>query len=119
MRKLPIRHTDKEQRASNPHIPFTVGLRAQATCHSGPTLQWQVFRQITGGFCLLLLVLWLPLRTAYAAGPATIDPRTLTFKAIEFVQPEPDRVVLENGMVIYLLEDHELPLITIGVLMRT
>ena len=125
MRKLPIRHTDKEQRASNPHIPFTVGLRAQATCRSGLTLQGQVLRQlvstigIISGFCLLLLVLWLPLRIAYAAEPATIDPRTLTFKAIEFVQPEPDRVVLENGMVIYLLEDHELPLITIGVLMRT
>ncbi len=48
-----------------------------------------------------------------------IDPRTLTFNAVEFVPPEPDRVVLENGMVIYLLEDHELPLITIGALMRT
>ena len=74
---------------------------------------------ITGGFCLLLLALWVPLRTAYAAEPTMIDPRTLTFKAIEFVPPEPDRMVLENGMVIYLLEDHELPLITIGALMRT
>jgi zinc protease len=125
MRKLPIRHTDKEQRASNPYIPFTIGLREQDTCHSGPTLQWPVFRPrvsaigIVGGLCLLLLALWLPPRTADATEPAMIDPRTLTFKAIEFVQPEPDRVVLENGMVIYLLEDHELPLITIGVLMRT
>ena len=58
-------------------------------------------------------------RTAYTAEPAIIDPRTLTFKETEFVPPEPDRVVLENGMVIYLLEDHELPLITIGALMRT
>src|SRR6476660_7069318 len=48
-----------------------------------------------------------------------IDPRILTFKAIEFVPPEPDRMVLENGMVIYLLEDHELPLVTISALMRT
>jgi zinc protease len=125
MRKLPIRHTDKEQRVSNPYIPFTIGLREQDTCHSGPTLQWPVFRPrvsaigIVGGLCLLLLALWLPPRTADATEPAMIDPRTLTFKAIEFVQPEPDRVVLENGMVIYLLEDHELPLITIGVLMRT
>ena len=74
---------------------------------------------ITGGFCVLLLALWVPLRTAYAAEPALIDPRTLTFKPIEYVPPEPDRMVLENGMVIYLLEDHELPLITIGALMRT
>ena len=74
---------------------------------------------IIGGCCLLLFALWGPLWTTYAAEPAMIAPRTLTFKTIEFVQPEPDRVALENGMVIYLLEDHELPLITIGALMRT
>jgi len=68
---------------------------------------------------VLLLAVWVPALTAYAAEPAIIDPRTLTFKEIEFVPAEPDRVVLENGMVIYLLEDHELPLITIGALMRT
>jgi predicted Zn-dependent peptidase len=43
----------------------------------------------------------------------------LTFDTVESAPPEPDRVVLNNGMVIYLLEDHELPLITIGALMRT
>ena len=43
----------------------------------------------------------------------------MTFSAVEFVPPEPDRVVLENGMVIYLLQDHELPLVTIDALMRT
>ncbi|HWG96807.1 MAG TPA: pitrilysin family protein, partial [Nitrospira sp.] len=32
---------------------------------------------------------------------------------------EPERVVLDNGMVVYLLEDHELPLVTITVTMRT
>jgi len=125
VRNLPIRHTDREPRASTPSIPFTVGLRAKNTCDSGSTIQWRVLRQtvcatgITVGCCVLLLVLWVPLRTAYATEPALIDPRTLTFKAIEFVPPEPDRVVLENGMVIYVLEDHELPLITIDALMRT
>ena len=125
VRNQPIRHTDRELRAFTPYIPFAVGLRAQATCLSGSTSHCRVIRQtvcaigITVGFCLLLFALWVPPRTACAAEPAMIDPRTLTFKAIEFVPPEPDRVVLENGMVIYLLEDHELPLITIGVLMRT
>ena len=47
------------------------------------------------------------------------DPRTMTFKPVEFAPPEPERVVLENGMVIYLLEDHELPLITLTGLVRT
>ena len=125
VRNLPIRHTDREQRASliytspSPRSQGTSDLRFRLT------VQWRVLRQmvsaigITGGFCLLLLAIWVPLRTAYAAEPTMIDPRTLTFKAIEFVPPEPDRMVLENGMVIYLLEDHELPLITIGALMRT
>lgn len=47
------------------------------------------------------------------------DPRAMTFKPVEFSPPEPDRVVLDNGMVVYLLEDHELPLITITASMRT
>jgi zinc protease len=47
------------------------------------------------------------------------DPRTLTFKPVEFSPPEPERIVLDNGMVVYLLEDHELPLVTITATMRT
>lgn len=47
------------------------------------------------------------------------DPRKMTFKPVEFTPPEPERVVLANGMVVYLLEDHELPLITVTASMRT
>jgi predicted Zn-dependent peptidase len=43
----------------------------------------------------------------------------MTFQPVEFSPPEPERVVLDNGMVVYLLEDHELPLITITASMRT
>jgi zinc protease len=74
---------------------------------------------ITMWLCVLLLALRATLLTAYAAEPGMIDPRTMTFEAIEFVPPQPDRVVLQNGMVIYLMEDHELPLITIGAMVRT
>ncbi|MBL8075260.1 MAG: insulinase family protein [Nitrospira sp.] len=56
---------------------------------------------------------------AYAGGPALGDPRTMTFKPVEFSPPEPERVVLENGMVVYLLEDHELPLVSVTATMRT
>lgn len=69
--------------------------------------------------CLLLLALWSPSLSAYAADQPAIDPRTLIFNPVEFVSPEPKRVSFENGLVIYLLEDHELPLITVGALMRT
>ncbi|MBX3304324.1 MAG: insulinase family protein [Nitrospira sp.] len=47
------------------------------------------------------------------------DPRTMTFEPVEFSPPEPERVVLGNGLVVYLLEDHELPLVTITATMRT
>lgn len=57
--------------------------------------------------------------TAYAGGAALSDPRAMTFPPVEFSPPEPERVVLENGMVVYLLEDHELPLVSVTVTMRT
>jgi predicted Zn-dependent peptidase len=43
----------------------------------------------------------------------------MTFPPVEFSPPEPERVILDNGMVVYLLEDHELPLITVTASMRT
>lgn len=57
--------------------------------------------------------------TACAGGPVLGDPRAMTFQPVEFTPPEPDRVVLDNGMVVYLLEDHELPLVTVTATMKT
>ncbi len=37
----------------------------------------------------------------------------------ELVIPEPERVVLENGMVVLLMEDHELPLISVSAYIKT
>ena len=56
---------------------------------------------------------------AYAGAETVSDPRTMTFKPVEFSPPDPERIVLNNGMVVYLLEDHELPLITMTATMRT
>lgn len=68
---------------------------------------------------LLLMAMLLPVLNVCAGELAPGNPRKMTFTPIEFVPPEPYRVVLENGMVVYLLEDHELPLISITALMRT
>src|SRR5512134_1433843 len=68
------------------------------------------------GVALLLLA---SVMTACAGDLALGDPRKMTFKPVEFAPPEPERVVLENGMVVYLLEDHELPLISLSATMRT
>ncbi len=46
-------------------------------------------------------------------------PETFTFKPVQYKVPSPARVVLDNGMVLYLLEDHELPLIEMSALIRT
>ena len=74
-----------------------------------------------GGFilCSLIMAVTIPVLAACAGSPALGDPRQMTFKPVEFTPPEPDRVVLENGMVVYLLEDHELPLISMTATMRT
>lgn len=48
-----------------------------------------------------------------------VDPRTLEVKALEFTVPEVERLVLKNGMVVYLMEDHLLPLVKIYALVRT
>lgn len=55
---------------------------------------------------------------ASAGDLALSDPRKMTFTPVEFAPPEPERVVLDNGMVVYLLEDRELPLITVTASMR-
>jgi len=43
----------------------------------------------------------------------------MTFAPVEFSPPDPERIVLDNGLVVYLLEDHELPLVTVTATMRT
>jgi zinc protease len=37
----------------------------------------------------------------------------------DLVIPEPERIVLENGMVVLLMEDHELPLVSLSAFIRT
>ena len=43
----------------------------------------------------------------------------LTYEPIEFKPPVPEKRVLSNGMKLYLIEDHELPLFNINGLIKT
>jgi zinc protease len=52
-----------------------------------------------------------PSASANAAGDALASPRTMSFAALKFQIPKSERVQLENGMIVYLLQDHELPLV--------
>lgn len=67
----------------------------------------------------MLIGLLTSVGVSFSADVIPGDLRTMTFTPVEFSPPEPERVVLDNGMVLYLLEDHELPLVTITATMRT
>ena len=55
-----------------------------------------------------------------AAQPAPLgDPRTMTFEPVTITVPEVERVVLENGLIVYLLPDRELPLVSVSAMIRT
>ena len=41
------------------------------------------------------------------------DPRTMTFPPLKFQLPKSERVQLKNGMIVYLLQDHELPIVNL------
>ena len=69
--------------------------------------------------CSMVIAVAVPLLSGCVGNLALGDPRQMTFTPVEFTPPKPDRVVLENGMVVYFLEDHELPLISMTATMRT
>jgi zinc protease len=46
-------------------------------------------------------------------------PREMTFSPLSFHFPMAERMTLSNGMVVYLLEDPELPLIRLSAMVRT
>ena len=49
----------------------------------------------------------------------SLDPREMEFAPVEFSPPKPERVPLDNGMIVYLLPDHELPLISMSLTVKT
>lgn len=64
---------------------------------------------------LCLTLCWLG--TAAAAERA--NPRSMTFPPLQFNVPKAERLVLNNGTPVYLLQDRELPIVTIAALIRT
>ncbi len=80
---------------------------------------WMSVRSEVARLLAVVVLLLLSGSVAYSADLEVEDPRTMKFEPVEFSPPEPERVVLDNGLVIYLLEDHELPLVTITATMRT
>jgi len=65
---------------------------------------------------LLLITLLLSLLAGCATPTKTVDPRALTYAPLKFSIPKSDQVTLKNGMKVYLLEDHELPIVNMTAL---
>ena len=67
----------------------------------------------------LAITLIVALLLASCAAPRTaVDPRTLTFPPLAFTVPKSERAVLPNGMTVWMLEDHELPLVNLSASIR-
>lgn len=54
-----------------------------------------------------------------ARAETTTDPRTMTFAPLAFSIPKSERVLLKNGTPVYLLQDRELPIVSISAMIRT
>ncbi|MCI0526145.1 MAG: insulinase family protein, partial [Nitrospira sp.] len=67
----------------------------------------------------LFILNFVSVASLWSQVPTANNPRTMTFSPIQFQPPKTERVVLDNGMVLYLLEDHELPLIKIEALIKS
>ncbi len=65
---------------------------------------------------IFALSLATPLNYAFSA---PVNPRTMTFPPLRFQVPKTERIVLGNGMIVHLLEDHELPVISITAFIGT
>ncbi|MHB8908723.1 MAG: M16 family metallopeptidase [Syntrophales bacterium] len=68
----------------------------------------------------LLSIFVIPALSSVAAPLAPFaDPGRIKYAPLAFVPPTANRVILKNGLPLYILEDHELPLIRITALIRT
>lgn len=89
----------------------------------------QLTKIITVTITLLLiplLLFWLSMQPAHAqlapkpTAPGPKHYKDLTFPPLPAIQiPKYDRFQLKNGMTVYLMEDHELPLVSGTALVRT
>ena len=72
-------------------------------------------------FLSLLVLSCLVIADTVSAQVVVDHPRELTFEPLEFEPPSSDRHrhTLSNGVVVFLVEDHTLPLVTVSVVVRT
>ena len=73
----------------------------------------------TSIFLSIFFLLYFQPIASTAARLSLTDPDRLAYKPLSFTPPRAERVTLDNGLVLYTLEDHELPLVKITAIIRT
>jgi zinc protease len=73
------------------------------------------YLKLAFSFCFLLSMTF----SADAANFTLPAPDKLHYPPLQFNLPHVERLVMENGIVVYILEDHELPLVNIDAVVRT
>jgi predicted Zn-dependent peptidase len=79
--------------------------------------------KLTTKLTLFLLISFLLVAGVVSATSAADNqftkPDKINYPPLKFNLPQTERVALDNGIVLYILEDHELPLVNINALIKT
>lgn len=62
--------------------------------------------------------LWMAYLLCWIASAAAVPPTGIEYPPLHYILPKPERVALPNGVVVYLLEDHDLPLVDVEIRLR-
>ncbi|GBC96376.1 putative zinc protease [bacterium HR16] len=62
--------------------------------------------------------LWIAFILCWAVYAEAVHPTGIEYPPLQYTLPKPERVALPNGVVVYLLEDHDLPLVDVEVRLR-
>ena len=68
---------------------------------------------------VLFLIICIVSSTQVALAGELTPPDQLVYPPLSFHLPKAERIDLSNGMVLFFLEDHELPLVSLNFLLRT
>ena len=68
---------------------------------------------------LSLFLLWGIFSSKASADQAFLPPEKIKYPGLEFRIPQAERILLENGMVLFFLQDRELPLVSLSAMVRT
>jgi zinc protease len=77
----------------------------------------KIFSSFLTGLASFLLCLWIA--SDLSALEPFGDPDKIEYPGLEFRIPRAERIVLENGIILFYLPDHELPMVSIAALVRT